>query len=80
MGKEYTVIRMCDSMREPQEYTTDTADIREISARFGRCEDTLKLYDGEKLLAIATWFQGYKQYSYCTNPDPDMPNYDVYRA
>lgn len=51
-------------------YETDLTDIREVAAKYGQTEDTLKLFDDNgELVAVATWPQGYKVYKYATEPD-----------
>lgn len=56
------------------EYDTECGDIREIAQQYGRAEDTLELYDGDDLIAMATWPKGSKVYKYCTgknlSPNP----------
>jgi hypothetical protein len=63
--------------REPQiiEYHDNITDIREAAAKYGRSNDTVRLYDDDNTLkAIATWPQGGRAYKYCISPDKaDMP-------
>jgi len=64
--------------REPQiieYYDENITDIREAAAKYGRSNDTVRLYDdGDTLKAIATWPQGSKGYMYCKSPEKaDIP-------
>lgn len=56
------------------EFDTELGNIREVAMKYGRTSDTLELYDGGKLIAMATWPMGSKMYKYCTgksvNEDP----------
>lgn len=51
----------------------DVKDIREVAEKYGQANDTLELYDGDKLIARATWDSCYRRYFYATGKDVGTP-------
>lgn len=46
-----------------------TMTIREAAEKYGKANDTVRLYENDKLVGVATWLVGANQYQYCESPD-----------
>jgi hypothetical protein len=64
------VVQIDHEWRDPQRISYDTGitDIVEAASKFGRADDTIELWDGDTLVAVAAWPQGGRAYKYCTSP------------
>lgn len=69
--------RMTNDLNENGNTTFENVnvkDIREAAVKYGCTDDTLELYDdNNKLIARATWPQGYNHYVYCDDASVGTP-------
>jgi hypothetical protein len=59
----------------------DNMSIEQAAATYGRTEDSLQMYDeNNNLIAYAAWKQGFNRYSFCHDPQANVPcDWDVLR-
>jgi hypothetical protein len=70
-SKKMKVVQVDHAWRIPPRisYETDITDIVEAASKFGRTEDTVELWEGDTLVALATWPQWSRAYKYCKSPE-----------